>query len=213
MPEVNSMHNAIALAIAALMVGMSCNSPATAGISGQEGIQVVSPVSVSAGGAGTSALDWTALLRAVTLLGGPEGTLVLSAALLTADPPTGEMVIDASVSTALVVEVLKVGFGHARPYVPGENGRFTGPNLSGKYHSMPSGHSANAFAIATVLAHRYPEQAALAYGLALAVGLSRIQLGVHWPSDVVAGAAIGLVMGNQVVEGRLHLLELDGATD
>lgn len=207
---VKRMHNAIALAVAAIMVGMSCGSPQVADIPMQEKVRIATPLAYPAEGLGAAGLDWTGLAKAVTLLGGPEGTLVLGAAFLAAHPPTGEMVINASVSTALVVEALKIGLGRARPYVPGENGRFTGPNLSGQYHSMPSGHSANAFAIATVLAHKYPEQASLLYGLALAVGLSRIQLGVHWPSDVVAGAAIGLFVGEQVVQGRLHLLELDG---
>lgn len=208
--RVRRMHNAIALAVAAIMVGMSCGSPLVAGVPGQERVRTVAPLSTPADGAGAPGLDWTGLAKVVTLLGGPEGTLVLGAALLGADPPTGEMAINASVSTALVVETLKIGLGRARPYVPGEHGRFTGPSLSGQYHSMPSGHSANAFAMATVLAHRYPEQASLLYGLALVIGLSRIQLGVHWPSDVIAGAAIGLFVGDQVVQGRLHLLELDG---
>ncbi len=186
------MHNAIALAVAAIMVGMSCGSPQVADIPMQEKVRIATPLAYPAEGLGAAGLDWTGLAKAVTLLGGPEGTLVLGAAFLAAHPPTGEMVINASVSTALVVEALKIGLGRARPYVPGENGRFTGPNLSGQYHSMPSGHSAKL------------------YGLALAVGLSRIQLGVHWPSDVVVGAAIGLFVGEQVVQGRLHLLELDG---
>lgn len=204
------MNSAIALAVAAIMVGMSCGSPLVADVPSQERVRIAAPLAPMAAEAGARGLDWTGLAKVITLLGGPEGTLVLGAALMGADPPTGEMVVNASVSTALVVETLKIGFGRARPYVPGEHGRFTGPNLSGQYHSMPSGHSANAFAIATVLAHKYPEQASLLYGLALAVGLSRIQLGVHWPSDVVAGAAIGLFVGDRVVQGRLHLLELDG---
>jgi len=161
-------------------------------------------------GAGAPGLDWTGLAKVVTLLGGPEGTLVLGAALLGADPPTGEMAINGFCIDCACCGDAQDRVGAARPYVPGGTRTFHRPSLSGQYHSMPSGHSANAFAMATVLAHRYPEQASLLYGLALVIGLSRIQLGVHWPSDVIAGAAIGLFVGDQVVQGRLHLLELDG---
>ena len=60
--------------------------------------------------------------------------------------------------------------------------------------SFPSGHTITAFAVALSLAHFYPD---LAIGLlfcALSVAASRILLGMHFLSDVVAGAAIGTVL-------------------
>ena len=60
--------------------------------------------------------------------------------------------------------------------------------------SFPSGHTITAFAVAVSLAHFYP---GLAFGLlfcALSVASSRILLGMHFLSDVVAGAAIGTVL-------------------
>jgi undecaprenyl-diphosphatase len=60
--------------------------------------------------------------------------------------------------------------------------------------SFPSGHTITAFAVAASLYHFYPE---LGIGLlfcALSVAASRILLGMHFLSDVVAGAAIGLVL-------------------
>jgi undecaprenyl-diphosphatase len=146
--------------------------------------------------------------RIITELGGAGVTVALGAGLLVTDPPTGLTFVSATVTTALAVEALKVTLGRARPYVPGENGRFTGPKLSGEYHSMPSGHTANAFAMATVLADRYPEGAGLFYTLAGLVGASRIALGVHWPSDVVAGAAIGSYIGSRAVSGHIKILDL-----
>ena len=61
--------------------------------------------------------------------------------------------------------------------------------------SFPSGHSVTAFAIAFVLSRTYPRYAFLFYGLAGLVALSRVYLAKHFPSDVVAGAAIGLLAG------------------
>lgn len=59
--------------------------------------------------------------------------------------------------------------------------------------SFPSGHTATAFALATSLSIRYPKWYVIAPSAlwACSVGVSRMNEGVHYPSDVLAGAAIG----------------------
>jgi undecaprenyl-diphosphatase len=61
--------------------------------------------------------------------------------------------------------------------------------------SFPAGHAATAFAGATVLAFVVPRLAWLLYLVAAAIGFSRVYVGVHYPSDVLAGAAIGVAVG------------------
>ncbi|MPY26677.1 phosphatase PAP2 family protein [Shewanella psychropiezotolerans] len=57
--------------------------------------------------------------------------------------------------------------------------------------SLPSGHTAAAFVMATSIWAIYPQWLLLAYSWAIAIGLSRIALGVHYPLDIVAGAVLG----------------------
>ena len=61
--------------------------------------------------------------------------------------------------------------------------------------SFPSGHTMNAFAIATALALFFPFLAPALALLAVAIGASRVVLGLHFPSDVWAGAALGTLIG------------------
>ena len=75
-----------------------------------------------------------------------------------------------------------------------------GMRLAG-HNSLPSGHALTAFVVVAVLlagdpAARPRVPTAIAIVLAgVAVGLSRIAVGVHWPSDALAGAALGLLAG------------------
>jgi len=67
--------------------------------------------------------------------------------------------------------------------------------------SFPSGHTAGSFAAATALGLFYPRRRPAALGLAAGVGLSRVYLGHHFPSDVLAGGALGWLLGT--LGGRL----------
>jgi len=61
--------------------------------------------------------------------------------------------------------------------------------------SFPSGHTMTAFSIALVVSYFYPTLEWPLYFLALSIGLSRIVLGMHFLSDVLAGALIGTALG------------------
>ena len=65
--------------------------------------------------------------------------------------------------------------------------------------SFPSGHAARSFAIAAVMANRYGKTGAwIGYGIAGAVSLSMVQREIHWASDIVAGAGLGLAIGKGI---------------
>ena len=61
--------------------------------------------------------------------------------------------------------------------------------------SFPSGHSTASFAVATVLAKRFPLFGPLCIAVAIFVALSRVLRGSHFPTDVLGGAVIGILSG------------------
>ncbi len=73
--------------------------------------------------------------------------------------------------------------------------------LSGGAQSFPSGHSAQAFALASVIASHYDEPwvKATSYSVAAIAGLSRVYLGYHFLSDWAAGTVLGIAVGHTVV--------------
>jgi undecaprenyl-diphosphatase len=94
---------------------------------------------------------------------------------------------------SLVVHVLKLAFDRDRPPVadPDVGSLVAIPGNP----SFPSGHSATAFAAATAVAILCPRMRPWALGIAAAVALSRVYLRVHFPLDVLVGAALGAGLG------------------
>ena len=62
-------------------------------------------------------------------------------------------------------------------------------------YSFPSSHATLAFAFAVVLTYKKPQFTKFFFSLAILIGFSRIYLGYHFPGDVLAGAALGLLIG------------------
>lgn len=90
-------------------------------------------------------------------------------------------------------KILKPIFKRARPSVVIKDSH----PLFGVRHSsaFPSGHATNSFAAAPVIAYVLPEAGIAAYVVAGAISFSRIYVGDHWPSDVLAGTILGLFLG------------------
>lgn len=86
-----------------------------------------------------------------------------------------------------------VGFRHAWEFWAG---------ISADLWSMPSAHTAYAVVMAVFLGTAYPRVAWLVWLLAVLVGVARVIFGAHYPTDVVAGAAIGAAAGMVAVRGE-----------
>lgn len=98
----------------------------------------------------------------------------------------------------IITPILKEAVGRSRPIVG--NGTYDFHPFSGA-RSFPSGHTTMAFAVGSVIAEHYDSRwiKGLSYGMATLVGLARIDHMAHYPSDVVAGALIGITVGKTVV--------------
>jgi membrane-associated phospholipid phosphatase len=92
-------------------------------------------------------------------------------------------------SADLIALGIKAATGRARPFetIP-EPDKLIGATVG---QSLPSGHAATSFAGAVVLTYLLPRAAPVLFLLASAIAFSRVYVGVHYPSDVLAGAALG----------------------
>ena len=96
----------------------------------------------------------------------------------------------------MVVELFKFLFRRSRPFIRLTETRIVGYQARGL--SFPSGHTSQAFFLATLLTQHLqynPWITSLLYLTALAVGVTRIFIGAHYPRDVLAGAVLGSAWG------------------
>ncbi len=95
--------------------------------------------------------------------------------------------------------VIKILVGRPRPSMLSHGYYWPhGPTLVDKFFSTPSGHTVAAFTLAYILYSFYPKWRHLLMGIALVIGLSRIFLLYHYPSDVIISVLIGCMIGNWI---------------
>lgn len=131
---------------------------------------------------------------------GALGGFALSGVLLERpkDLRTSRLMLEAGLISSGLTFASKVVIGRAR--IREDKGAHTFEPFT-NYRSMPSGETAMAFAMASVVAERYPNWPVriLSYGIASTVGLARVANDGHWSSDVLLGAAMGTALGYSVL--------------
>ncbi|HEY3883664.1 MAG TPA: phosphatase PAP2 family protein [Vicinamibacterales bacterium] len=102
------------------------------------------------------------------------------------------VVLTVVLALAISDYVLKPIVHRSRPFIAAPSVPVVGQRPHDS--SFPSGHATSSFAGAVSLARLLPQAAVLWWTLAVAIAYSRIYIGVHYPSDVVAGAALGIAV-------------------
>jgi membrane-associated phospholipid phosphatase len=97
--------------------------------------------------------------------------------------------------SGIAVDIVKIIAGRYRPSELFERGMygFDFFHLDRALTSFPSGHTTTAFALAAAIGYLWPRYSVLAWLFALSVGISRIAITAHYPSDVMGGVLTGIL--------------------
>lgn len=128
---------------------------------------------------------WYTLIGGLGVLGGPEGRLTAV-----------EMLVVGALGLALY-KVLKHRLIRERPYITHEAIR-AGTHALDRY-SFPSGHTLHAVSFTVIAVTHFPVLAPVLVPFALLVAASRVILGLHYPTDVIAGAMLGASLAATVL--------------
>jgi undecaprenyl-diphosphatase len=133
---------------------------------------------------------WYALIFALPVLDGLEGLFVAA-----------QMVATGALGVGLY-KLIKSRAVRERPYITHSAIECASAPLD--RYSFPSGHTLHAVCFTVLLASWFPEWIAALAGFAFLIALSRVILGLHYPTDVAAGAALGAGLG----VGSLYLAQI-----
>lgn len=128
---------------------------------------------------------WIATVVLLPWIGGPSGI------------PCAERMVALGLVNLAIYKIVKRHFARPRPFVACPGIRAHARSLD--EHSFPSGHTLHAVAFATLLSTYYPALEWIVWPFAALVALSRVVLGLHYPSDVVVGAALGAFIAKSVL--------------
>lgn len=172
----------------------------------------------------------------ITEFGANYGLFSLAAfsgySLLFNDPKAQEttyLALESFLTSSVWVVSMKWLAGRERPSAHSKSGSADGGKWSGpfayfrnnprksisNFDAFPSGHTATAFSIATVIAKQYDKTIyvpILSYTLASIVGITRIAESTHWASDVFVGAIIGYLSATQIVHNNPSQYSRDNRT-
>lgn len=104
--------------------------------------------------------------------------------------------VSAFLARFVFTELIRFFYIRPRPFMVLEDVMVLKHQLFGEITtsgSFPSGHAALAFAVATTISFYYPKTSVLFFLAAFSIGMGRVAAGVHWPSDILGGAIVGLV--------------------
>jgi membrane-associated phospholipid phosphatase len=133
----------------------------------------------------------------ITQIGNGIFTLAIGLVLfLAGDRLVVNEIILGTLTLWIVVELVKTLVRRSRPFMRVIQARIIGYRARGR--SFPSGHTSQAFFMATLMAQHFHASVwavFLLYAIALLVGITRMYVGAHYPRDVLAGAILGSAWG------------------
>lgn len=135
--------------------------------------------------------DW--LMPKMTHLGGATATICFSFLMFFLPIPHAQQIALQLLMTLTIshifVHFLKKSFHRKRPFQHITNTRFFENNL--RDYSFPSGHTTAIFSLVIILIYYFPLLSVILLPIALLIGLSRMYLGFHYPTDCLVGVCIG----------------------
>lgn len=151
----------------------------------------------------SEALDTAIIFSAVFLLYWMAGTILAFAAVsfypkfkekLRRNTELAIVALTSAIFARLAVtELIRFFYSRPRPFdIFGKEADFIQLVDHVSAASFPSGHAAFSFALAAAVSFYYPKTSILFFLAAVLIGAARITAGIHWPSDILGGAVIGI---------------------